>query len=362
MVKYLVLIFFVTLHLAAEQFVEIDTLMQHAIQEKVFPGAQVLISYHGEIVYHKAFGHYAYDKSSPAVTHDTMFDLASVTKLFTAVAVMLLCDAGKLSLDDYVISYLPKFGNNGKENIRIKNLLSHASGLQDDTCFRKEMSSSDCWQALLTTRAHYPAGLRHVYSDLNMIILQRIIEMIAAMPFDQFVYERITKPLDMHTTSFNPLDACRCAPAGNSTARPQSNIQGVVHDDQAHALGGVAGHAGLFSTAADLVKFMHALLYTSFVKQKTIIEWTREQAFGWGYGWEIGRHLSKNAFGHFGWTGTSIWADREHDVVCILLTNRTAQGSQEGNAEIRKVRVAFHELVVKLLGLAPYATPPVPAH
>lgn len=336
------------------RFSSIDCLISTAINQRVFPGAQVLVYHKGSIVYHKAFGHYTYDKNSPVITNDTLFDLASVTKIFTIVAAMMLYDEGLISIDDPVCKYISLFKNKPKKNIRIKHLLTHTSGIPCERFFEQSKTEQESFNALESLKFGNNPGENHIYTCANIIILQKIIEKITGESLAKFIANRITEPLGMENTFFNPHNKYECAPT-------EDEIWGIVQDRQSYALGGIAGNAGLFSTAKDLEIFINALMQGFLVRKKTMQLWTSEKAFGWGYGWEIGRHLSEKSFGHFGWTGTSVWADAEHDVICIFLTNRTMTGSQEGNLAIRGVRVALHELVVSLLGLPAYKTPPVPA-
>lgn len=349
--------FFISLNLAAYTFDQLDQLMEQGIDEGIFPGAVALIGYRGEIIYHKAFGHYTYDKSSPKTTINTLFDLASITKIIaTTTAAMLLCDAKLLSPEEAVGRYIDGFSRGEKSTICIKHLLTHTSGLTDEYKYVAGENREANTQKIDASHPITAPGETYVYRDVNMLILQRIIEQITNMPLDLFVAENVTKPLGMHNTMFKPIDHSRCAPTEANVPGRAETIQGEVHDPQSFALGGVAGHAGLFSTAEDLAKYIFMILAdgidasgNQFISSEIVAEWRKPQCpFNRGYGWEIGRHLSPEAFGHFGWTGTSIWADKKTGLFCILLTNRTYPNGK--NFKIRKFRITFHDLVMQILG------------
>ncbi len=341
-------------------FTPLDQLMARGIADGVFPGAVALVSYQGEVVYHKAWGHYTYDQNSPAVTTKTLFDLASITKVIaTTTAAMLLCDAHLLSPEDPVGKYLPGFASGKKGSIRIKHLLTHTSGLTDEQQYTIGIDRAETDRQIDVSTPTDPPGKTYAYRDVNMLLLQRIIKQITHKPLDVFVIKNITGPLGMRDTCFNPADRARCAPTACNVPGRTPVIQGQVHDPQAFALGGVAGNAGLFSTAKDLAIYLNMILAdgrdargNQFIAPETVCTWRQRQCpFNRGYGWEIGRHLSPDAFGHFGWTGTSIWADKKRGLFCILLTNRSypTQNPTQDNFKIRDFRVTFHECVVGIL-------------
>lgn len=330
--------------------------MAQGISEKVFPGAVALISYQGQIIYHRAWGNHTYAANSPAVTTDTLFDLASLTKIIaTTTAAMLLCDAGLLSPEDPVGTYIPGFASGAKQEIKIKHLLTHTSGLTDEHQYAVSRDQKITTCLIDTSIPTDPAGTRYVYRDVNMLLLQRIIELITHKSLDNFVTQNIALPLGMNNTFFNPPDRSRCAPTECNINGRDAVIQGQVDDPQAFALGGVAGHAGLFSTAADLARYLDMIMADGqttgrdqFISAQTVSSWRQRQCpFNRGYGWEIGRHLSPDAFGHFGWTGTSIWADKKQRLFCVLLTNRVHPVGT--NVKIRAFRVEFHQLVTEIL-------------
>lgn len=348
------------LPLSNQDCTNLDCLIKSAIDQNVFPGAVALISCQGKIIYHKAFGHQTYTPTSAPITTDTLFDIASLTKpIATTTAAMLLHDRGLLDLNAPVCHYLPEFGNTGKEKICIKHLLTHTSGLDAGAVpFPHKKSWPEVRQDLMQQQPLYPPELLCVYSDIGFIILQQVIEKITHMPLDEFCTQQIFKPLGMANTSFNPrIHLVQKEYAPTMTLQPPlEKIAGVVNDQKAFQMGGVAGHAGLFSTASDLARFMTMMMHfgsyqtndgiaRQFIQPTTIAYWTKQQCpFNRGYGWELGRHLSPDAFGHFGWTGTSIWADRNKDLFCILLTNRAYTNDHPLTlSQMTKFRIAFHD-------------------
>jgi beta-N-acetylhexosaminidase len=347
-------------------FNDVEKLLNSGVADKVFPGGVLLIGKEGKIVYEKAFGNFTYDKSSTPMMTEAIFDLASVSKVVsTTSAAMILYDEGKLILEKNVRDYLPGFEANGKEFITIKNLLEHNSGLiayrNYPSLFKTE---HDVINSILNEKLEYPLGSKTVYSDLNMILLQKIIEKIAGMPLDRFVKERVFSPLNMERTMYNPqVEYYYYTPPTSETIVAGKRNKGVVHDGNAHILNGVAGHAGLFSTASDLSIFMQMMLQygrygnNQLIKPSTVREWTRVQsrqssrALGWDTkseeGSSAGKLFSKNSFGHTGFTGTSVWADRDRELFVILLTNRVYPDGS--NIRILEFRPQLHDAVIKAI-------------
>jgi beta-N-acetylhexosaminidase len=345
-------------------FASVDVAMIQGVQNKIFPGGVLLIGKEGKVIYEKPFGNFTYDASSTLMSTDAIFDLASVSKVVgTTTAAMLLYDEGKLNLDEKVQNYLPEFGNNGKEDISVRNLLAHNSGLIAYRNFRKLYNSKEeTLKAIMNETPVEPIGSKVVYSDLNMIVLQQIIEKISEKKLDEFLQEKIFKPLKMTRTMYNPpKELWYYSPPTSETIDPVKRNKGVVHDGNAFILDGVAGHAGLFSTASDLAVFMQMMLQKGkyagkqFIKTSTVNNWTKPQLkeSARGLGWDTnslggtsaGNLFSKNSFGHTGFTGTSVWADKEKGIFVILLTNRVYPGGEEGG--IQKFRPQLHDAVMK---------------
>lgn len=323
----------------------IDSLMRAAIADRAFPGAAVAIGRPNVQVKLEGYGYFTYD-SEQRITPQSIFDLASLTKVIsTTTAVMQLYEAGRISLDDRVADYLPRFGQHGKGDITVRNLMTHTSGLIPFRPFHTQgvTSRQGIIDAIFAEELVYEPGAEMKYSDFNMILMALIIEKITGQSFASYASEHIFRPLGMTRTGFR-----RAGAGSDRTIVPteidqifrKKLIQGEVHDETAFILGGTAGHAGLFSTAEDLSRFAFMLVNkgmhegVQFLKPETIelfttpVDPTRHtRALGWdtkspqGYS-SAGQRFSLRSFGHTGFTGTSIWIDPEAELFVILLTNR----------------------------------------
>jgi CubicO group peptidase (beta-lactamase class C family) len=317
----------------------IDRVVQHGIKAGGFPGAAVVVGRRGASVWHKGFGHLDWAKSSPAVSpSETIYDLASLTKVVgTTTAVMILYDEGLIGLDDPVSKYLPEFSGGLKDSVTIRLLLEHRSGLPPDRPLGRLASSpADARRIVLSASLDYRPGTRYVYSDLGAMTLAFIVEKVSGQPLDGFLHDRVYAPLGMSHTFFRPADSLKDEVAPTEVTPPRGYpLQGEVHDENAYALGGVAGHAGLFSTAQDLAVFAQMMLNggeydgVRIVADSTIRLFTTRaagnRALGWAMAdgqWGSGQFLSNQAYGHVGYTGTSLWIDPTRDMFVILLTNR----------------------------------------
>lgn len=347
------------------QFNDVDGVINKAIEDKSFPGAVVLVWKAGNTVYEKAFGNYTYDKSSPKVKTNILYDLASVTKVVATTTAAMICYDRKLfSLDDKVIKYIPEFGVNGKENITVKNLLLHNAGLPAwKKFYGRGLKYDDVINEIYSSEIEYKTGEKTVYSDLGIITLGKIIEKVTNKSLDNFCEVEIFKPLEMNTTFYNPEDSLKklCAPTETDDYWRMKTLQGEVHDETSAMLNGVAGHAGLFSTAEDIAKLMSILMnegklgQEQFIKQSTVELFTKRyseestRALGWDTksdsGSSAGIYFSKNSFGHTGYTGTSIWADPDRNLFVVFLTNRVYPTRE--NTKIQKVRPQLHNAVIK---------------
>ena len=347
-------------------FSKIDSLINSSIGDKAFPGAVVLISKNNKIIYEKGFGHLTYDDTSAIVTKNTIYDLASLTKVIaTTTAAMICYDKRLFTLDDPVSKYIPAFGKNGKENITIKNLLLHNSGLPAFIRFYKTTNNAnEVLNEIYSCKLSYKTGTKTVYSDLGMIIMGKIIERVTGKSLDDFCKKEIFDPLGMTSTYFNPSDSLKykIAPTELDDYWRHRLIWGEVHDETASILNGVAGHAGLFSTAEDISKLVNVLLNKGlyegkqFIKPQTIKLFTNRnsdqstRALGWDTKSEenstAGDLFSMSSFGHTGFTGTSVWVDPTRDLYVIFLTNRVYPTRK--NHKISKVRPALHNLVIEL--------------
>jgi beta-N-acetylhexosaminidase len=345
-------------------FSEVDQIMESAVSDSVFPGAVLLFGMDNHILYNKAFGNFTYDKNSSKTSTNSIFDLASVSKVVaTTSAAMILVEQKKLNLDDHVVKYLPEFNNNGKDQITIRNLLVHNSGLESFKKYYDDFSSADhVINDIMTSKLNSPPGEKFVYSDLGMITLQKVIEKTSEQPLDDFLKDNLFDRLGMNKTMYNPSKELknRCVPTELDNYWRNRLLQGEVHDERAHMLNGVAGHAGLFSTSNDLSKFVMMLMNDGEFNDQQIIdpiiieEWTTKQseqsdrALGWdtksmeGYS-SAGTKFSKRSFGHTGYTGTSIWVDKETKLFVILLSNRVHP--TRANRKITQLRPKLHDTI-----------------
>jgi len=347
------------------QFNAVDKVINKAIEDKSFPGAVVLVWKDGKTIYEKAFGNYTYDSLSPKVKTNTLFDLASLTKVVATTTAAMICYDRKLfSLDDKVVKYIPEFSVNGKEYITLKNLLIHNSGLPAwKKFYGRDLKYDDVINEIYSSELEYKTGEKTVYSDLGIITLGKIIEKVSGKSLDVFCKDEIFIPLKMESTFYNPDDSLKklCAPTETDNYWRMKTLQGEVHDETSAMLNGVAGHAGLFSTADDLAKLMSVLLSKGkidqkiFIQQSTIELFTKRvseestRAIGWDtksdLGSSAGKYFSKNSFGHTGYTGTSIWADPDRNLFVVFLTNRVYPTRE--NTKIQKVRPQLHNAVIK---------------
>jgi len=364
----------------AARLANVDSLLEQGVHEGVFPGGVLAVGYKGRLVALKPIGRFTYESEAPPVEPDTIYDLASLTKVMgTTTAAMILYERGRLPLDAPVARFVPEFAAGldaeKKSQVLIRHLLTHSSGLPGYVRLFLEVDSR---QALLeriyATPLEYETGTRAVYSDLGMILLGEIIERVSGQRLDTFLEENVFRPLGMTHTLFNPVRGLRkrIAPTEDDREFRQRLIHGEVHDENAWVLGGVAGHAGLFSTAYDVARFCQMLLnggiyaHRRILRRDTIKLFTSRQpipgstrALGWdtlsqdSFG---GRYLSFGVFGHTGFTGTSIMIDPEKELFVVLLTNRVHP--TRANDKIRQFRPRLHEAIMEALGLAAIDRPP----
>lgn len=358
----------------APRFEKVRHVITDAIDDKTFPSAVVAVMQRDRILFHEAFGRLTYDPSSPKTDTATIYDLASVTKvLATTLSLMRLYDEGKIKLDDPVIKYIPEFGVNGKEQITLQNLCLHNAGLVEyrhysETCKTPEAVMA----AIYSDTLIYPTGTRTVYSDLDFILLGEVVHRITGQRLDQYYEVTFRKPLGLISTFFCPPDSLlsRIAPteADPNWLFPQKRP--LVHDPNAALLGGVAGHAGLFSTSGDILKLMKMVMAGGtangkrFLKKETIKLFTTrdpvlgQRALGWdvktgGEKASVGKYFSQKSYGHLGFTGTSVWVDPTRDLCVVFLTNRVYPTS--ANIKIRSVRRLLHNAVIESIEARPKA-------
>lgn len=320
----------------------LDKIVKVAIEEAVAPGVAIAVGRHGHIAYMKGYGYIDWNQpGSPAVDTNTLYDLASLTKVIaTTTVAMILEEAGQLDINRTVASYLPEFNSPEKAQITVKQLLTHSGGLEAGANIWTYTRGREQYLAQINARPlEYAPGTKMIYSDWDMILLQLVMERITGKTLDVLATEKIFKPLGMTDTQFQPPLSLRprIAPTQVDEARG-GLLWGTVHDENAWAMGGVAGHAGLFSTARDLALFSMMILNggegvngARIVKPATIARWTARQGkessrtLGWDSpegGSSAGQFFSPWSFGHTGFTGTSIWIDPEKDLFVVVLTNR----------------------------------------
>jgi beta-glucosidase-like glycosyl hydrolase/CubicO group peptidase (beta-lactamase class C family) len=354
-------------NMSAAQLDSVRHLMQTAVRDSVFPGAVLLVARKGLIVMHEAFGRFGYGDFDRPMPLNAIFDLASVTKVVaTTTTCMLLYERGLLNLDAPVQAYLPEFTGPEKEKVTVRHLLTHSSGLVAyRRYFAENYPTGEMIKIILNEQLEAPPGSKTVYSDLGIILLGKIIEKISSRTLDVFCREEIFVSLNMSETFYNPPSSflSRIVPTEFDTWRGRM-IHGQVHDENAFALGGVSGHAGLFSTARDLATFLQMLLNDGvyekvrLLKPETVAMFTARQnlvpgssrALGWDTadGTNSAGHLmSPRAFGHTGFTGTSVWVDPENNLFVILLSNRVHP--TRNNRRLIDFRAKLHDAVMRAI-------------
>ncbi len=329
----------------------IAPIVENSIQNGSYPGAVILISHRGKIVYQGVFGSRRIVPDVAPMQLDTIFDLASLTKVVaTTPAVMQLVEQGKIELDAPVAKYWPEFAKQGKDKITIRELLTHTSGLPED--FAKDpapQTEAALLSKIAAMTVKQPAGKSFDYSDLNFVVLAHLVEIISHEPINQYAANHVFKPLAMADTTYLPNASLRDRIA--PTEVNQNDVRwGTPQDPVAHALGGVSGNAGVFSTAPDLAKFAQALLnggalprpyqagsqtLTNFlgpltIEKMTTVQTPKDMPTARGLGWDIDSPYSNrgvlfplHSYGHTGYTGTSIWIDPVSQTFIIILTSRT---------------------------------------
>jgi len=364
--------------------------IEAAVEAGAFPGAVVLVSRGGQVLYHAAFGSRSLEPERTPMHPDTTFDLSSLTKpLATTTAFMLLVKERKVALDDRATRFFHNFGVHGKTHVTFRHLLGHSSGLPAWRPYYQDVLNVErggrlnfvatrgakefVYEQIHRERSEYEVGTRSVYSDLGFMLLGELIELLGRVSLDRFCYERIFRPLGLRSTAFVDLSllrARRVSPLSDAIAPTERCpwrgrvLYGEVHDDNAYAMGGVAGHAGLFATAADVDRLGTRLRTCwrgkdDFVPQEIVREfWTRHITppdSTWALGWatpsptgsSAGSRIGEHAIGHLGFTGTSLWIDPERDANLILLTNRVHP--QRTNDRIREVRPRVHDAALAAL-------------
>jgi len=342
------------------------SLCDEAIAQRVFPAASITVTHKGKLVARKAFGRFTYEPNAPKTTTDSVFDLASVTKVAATTSMaMLLYELGLLDLDMPVVGLVPEFAADDPlhPEVTLRMLLAHTSGLP---AYEKLFLAAKTRDELLSAAFAMPLtadpGTRTEYSDVGFIILGVALERLAEESIDSFCRREIFGPLGMLHTTFRPPASWRDSipPTADDKTFRKRMIQGEVHDENASVMGGVAAHAGLFATADDVAIFANAMLEGGrpILRPETLAVFTRGEASTnpiRGLGWDkpsppsqSGKYFSRNSFGHLGYTGTSLWIDPDKQLSITLLTNRTWPDA--ANQAIRQFRPKFHDTVIEALG------------
>lgn len=326
------------------------------------------ITHHDKLVARKACGRFTFDPTSLLVEDESIFDLASLTKVVaTTTVAMLLYEQGLLDLEMPVVGILPEFRGNDprRQEITFRQLLAHSSGLPAyERLFLRTKSRDDLVQQAFSVPLKHDPASQAEYSDVGFILLGVALERIANEPLDRFCQREIFGPLGMSHTAFNPPAAwkSRIVPTADDQTFRKRIIQGEVQDENASVMGGVAPHAGLFSTASDIAVFANSMSNggTILVRPETLALFTRREASPSGstraLGWDTpsnpsqsGKYFSSSSFGHLGYTGTSLWIDPQRKISITLLTNRTWPDCS--NWAIKEVRPVFHDAVMEALGV-----------
>jgi CubicO group peptidase (beta-lactamase class C family) len=369
-------------------FAPVEQAMDGAVERGVFPGLVVLVNVGGQVVFQRAAGSRALEPERSPMREDTIFDLASLTKpLATAIAMMVMVKERKIALDDRVTRFFHNFGVHGKTHVTFRHLLAHTSGLPAWRPYWKDVQRIEregrinfmasrgakefVYEAIQREKPEAAAGARTVYSDLGFILLGAALEEVSGMSLDRFCYDKIYKPLGLRATSFIDLSLLRTrrlepiaemiAPTERCPWRKRV-LCGEVHDDNAYAMGGVSGHAGLFSSARDIDRILTMMRecydgQSLFLPAAIVREfWRRDDTIGsstWALGWDTpstadstaGGEFSRHAVGHVGFTGTSIWLDLDRALHVIVLSNRVHPNRD--NDKIREFRPLIHDCIVR---------------
>jgi uncharacterized protein YbbC (DUF1343 family) len=372
--------------MSSERLAKIDEAVLESISRKETPGAVVLVARKGRVVYRKAFGDRAIEPKREPMTIDTIFDLASLTKIVaTATSMMILVERGKVSLADPVALYIPEFGKFGKERITVEQLMTHRAGLPPDNEIADYVGKTiDPMQQIYDLRPSYEPGTRFVYSDVGFIVAAEIIRRVSGKRIDEFAADNIFSPLKMRHTGFSPYMSTALeradlqyrgwllwmgdvAPTENREGRW---MRGEVHDPRSYEMGGVAGHAGLFSTADDLAIFCQMILnkgeyngvriLAPYSVERMVSAQSLPTSQMRGIGWDINTSYSSNrgdlfpvgTFGHTGFTGTSLWLDPAAETFVALLTNRV---HPNGKGDVTRPRSFVASIVAGAITEPPHA-------
>jgi CubicO group peptidase (beta-lactamase class C family) len=336
--------------------------LQKEVDLNHIPGAVIHVSHKGNVLLQEAVGNRVVFPEKAPMKMDTVFDLASMTKVVaTLPALLKLMDEGEIRLDDRISFFLPEFGLQGKEELTVRHLLTHTSGLPSHLAYYKEnLNTNQILERIYHQSLEYPTGEKVVYSDLGLITLYKVVETVTGEEFTDFVHREIFAPLEMKETGYNPTFAKERYAVTEFSENLQGYKAGIVHDENTESMGGVSGHAGLFSTKSDLAKYAKMIENNGVYNGKRILSeaalhlsrknYTSFDVEHRGLGWILkspthsscGDYFSDHSYGHTGFTGTSIWFEPEIDLHVILLTNRVHFGRKP---PILRLRPRLHNMI-----------------
>lgn len=350
----------------AYEFSSLESLMRRAVADSVFPGASLAVIHRGRIVFHQAFGRLTYDSNSTAADTTTMYDAASLTKaVVTTCIAMQLAERDSLDIHAPVSRYRKSFAAGGKDRVTIEQLLRHTSGLRAHTYFSPSCVTPDeLFRAIDQERPLSEPGTKTEYSDLGFMLLGNIVESLTGKSLASNFRERFSSPLGMSSTMFTPPPPFlgRIAPTGEDGVWRLDRPRPLVNDQNAALLGGIAGHAGLFTTTGDLCRMVRMLMNGGeldgkrYVRSSTVSTFLKKTDAPRALGWDLvsttgassaGSRFSAASWGHLGFTGTSIWVDPDRGLAVILLSNRVWPSAD--NIRIRKFRPQLHDTVVECI-------------
>ncbi|MDZ7719447.1 MAG: glycoside hydrolase family 3 N-terminal domain-containing protein [Balneolaceae bacterium] len=358
----------IAVNMSVDSLMQVDKIMQSAINDSVFPGGVVGVMRNGALVWQQEYGYHDYSKTK-AVRENGVYDMASITKIMaTTTAMMKLVDEGKVSLDDPISKFIPEFNEGKKKEITIRQFLLHTSGLPAYRIYVDELRTRrEIIEAVRNEPLINEPGEEYVYSDLGFILLAEIVEVVSGKRLDQYVHDEFYNPMGMTSTTFNPENigytlTNRIPPTEIDTVYNRGLVHKKVHDERAYFMDGVSGHAGLFSSVQDIAKYFFMLLNDGYygghqyLSPEIIELFTSHQSpinqRGLGFDRKsegfstAGTLTSENSFGHTGFTGTSFWVDPDRNIAIVILTNRTYPNRSYGS-KISQIRAQVADAVMK---------------
>jgi CubicO group peptidase (beta-lactamase class C family) len=338
--------------------------LDRALRDSAFPGAIAVVGRRSGIITQYPVGHLDWAAGSPPTDEHTMWDMASLTKVVGMTSgLMQLVAAGKIDLDAPVQKYLPTWTGRNKERVLVRHLSTHTSGLPADENYDRITHDPDSVAKLMfATPLDTTPGARVVYSDIGAYVLGRIVEQVTGQSLDLYLHDHVFEPAGMHESMFRPPVALypRIAPTEYDSVQRRRLIRGMVHDERAYYLGGVSAHAGLFSSGHDVARFARMMMNGGMldgmrvIPAATITQFTKRQVADRALGWQkpdgknsAGHRMPEEAYGHTGFTGTSIWIDPKDDVFIVLLSNRV--DPTRNNNKIGRVRVQLADAVMSVI-------------